>query len=104
MSRELSNLGIPLNSPAYHPAPEPTGAASDHIPGSPFYGAQGLPGFPGRPISSPADYLFQSQGGIDTVEPDPMAMEPGLFEAMSSLEPLSAWVGTIPKFEAPEPS
>lgn len=48
------------------------------------------------------DGLFQSQdGSVDAFGPDPMAMEPGVFEAMSSLEPLSAWFGTIPEYENP---
>ena len=98
INKELSNLGISLSSSTYHPIPEPSSAASEN----PFYQTQGLPGFQSQPMSpNPTEYLFQSHGGSDSFGPDPMAMEPGLFEAMSSLEPLSAWVGTIPEFDKP---
>lgn len=64
-----------------------------------YFGPQPLRSLPPQHLHNTKEYLFQSEGGDDTFGPDPTLMEPGAFEVMSSLEPLSAWVGTIPDFE-----
>lgn len=83
--------------------PEPSSAASEKAPENPLYRAQGLAGLQGQPMSNPMEYLFQSQDGADGFDPGATAMQPGVYEAMSSLEPLSAWVGTIPEFDQTGP-
>jgi hypothetical protein len=114
VTKELSSLGISLDSATYHQhqhqaPPEPTSAMPEKAPENPFLPGPVLSNYqPPPPISpptrAPADYLFQSQGGADSFGPDPMAMEARGFEAMSSLEPLSAWVGTIPEYDQLDPS
>lgn len=105
INRELAATGIVLDSSVYHPPPEMAGTPSEKAASQPFYDAQNVSGFSSQPQSQPTDYLFQSHPGVDTFgAPDPMAMEACVFESMSTLEPLSAWVGTIHEFDPPGPS
>lgn len=114
VTKELSSLGISLDSAIYHQyqhqaQPEPTSAMPEKAAENPFLQGPVLSNYQpppptSNPTHAPADYLFQSQGGADSFGPDPMAMEARGFEAMSSLEPLSAWVGTIPEYDQLDPS
>ncbi|KAF4124972.1 Fungal trans [Geosmithia morbida] len=125
--RELARLGIPLSMATYQPPA--TAPFADPAPkmapgGNAFYGTPGAamspfdeqpqpqphghpqhgpqPGPQLGPQPQPMEYLFQSQAeGVDAFGPDPIAMAPGVFEAMSSLEPLSAWMGTINEYDVP---
>ena len=46
-----------------------------------------------------AEYLFQSPGnGVQGFSSEHNGLNPDMFEAMSTLQPLSAWVGTIPDY------
>ena len=101
LTKELAAHGITLDSATYHTTPQTPSASSEKAPENPFYRSNSFSGFYNQPVSTPEGFLFQSHGGIDSFGPDPMAMEPGVFEAMSSLEPLSAWVGTIHNFDPP---
>lgn len=54
----------------------------------------------GRQIPIPSHPVYQPSFSHN-FGPDAMSMEPGVFEAMSTLEPLSIRVGTIPESENP---
>lgn len=60
--------------------------------GNPVYSIPG--NLPNQPPQMPPQQLFQAPWG-DNLGPDSMTVDPGIFEAMSSLEPLSVRVGTI---------
>ncbi|KAI6782352.1 Nitrogen assimilation transcription factor nit-like protein [Emericellopsis cladophorae] len=103
INKELASLGISLKSSAYM-TPDPTSAVPEGPAQSPFYAAHRSNSFHGIPLTnSPTpstDLGPQQHRGFDTFGPsDTTAMEPGMYEAMSSLEPLSAWVGTIHNFD-----
>lgn len=122
--RELARLGLPLGVAAAYqaqpqPQPQPQQFPSDpvvvpKVEENSFYNPAGMPEPFGQPQQQPqpqqqqpqqpqqadaglTDYLFQPQS--DGFGPDPGAMGPGVFEAMSSLQPMSAWVGTINEFD-----
>ncbi|KAM0515433.1 hypothetical protein ACHAPE_005958 [Trichoderma viride] len=96
LNKELSAIGISLDvQEQYQPPPAPS---PNFHPESSMYPSVEVP----SPQPQTAHPLFQ-------VSPAPsygaqsMSMDPGIFEAMSSLEPLSVRVGALPSSENQAP-
>ena len=91
-------MGIPFHLTSRNPQPT-TSSASSTAPQTPLYGApdpfqnQAMP----QTFDDPG-LLFQSQVDVNNFDGSFATMEPAVFETMSNLEPLSAWVGTLPQF------
>jgi hypothetical protein len=97
LNKELAALGLNLGSlqPVATHTPSSTASGATPPPNHFFADVSA----PHQPPTNPVEYLFQFHGGLEGFGPDPMAMEAGVFEAMSTLEPLSAYVGTIHEYD-----
>ncbi|OAQ62965.2 C6 transcription factor [Pochonia chlamydosporia 170] len=97
INKELTAVGIAVGSsvqqsPGAHQSPS-TGA-SLAIPGGTYQTSPDM----GRQMPVPSHPVYQPSFSHN-FGPDAMSMEPGVFEAMSTLEPLSIRVGAIPDSE-----
>jgi hypothetical protein len=97
LNKELAALGLNLGSLQPVAAHTPSSTASGTTPAPNHFFAD--VSTPHQPPTNPVEYLFQFHGGLEGFGPGPMAMEAGVFEAMSTLEPLSAYVGTIHEYD-----
>ncbi|RFU81837.1 hypothetical protein TARUN_372 [Trichoderma arundinaceum] len=96
LNKELSAIGISLDVQEHYQPP--SAPAPDFHQQSPMYQPVGIPS--SQP--QPAHPLFQVPS-TQSYSTHNMAMDPGIFEAMSSLEPLSVRVGALPNTENPNP-
>lgn len=105
INKELAALGI--NMHAVHQALQtsqilpivntPSEASMPEMP-EVVYGPP-VQGEPSQPPPSGTEFLFQAPiNGTEGFNPEPNGLDAGVFEAMSTLQPLSAWVGTIPEY------
>lgn len=97
VTRELTALGLTLDSMQPVAVHTPSSTSSGAGPTPSHFFADVSAGH--QPLTTPVEYLFQFPGGFEGFGPDHMATEAGVFEAMSTLEPLSAYVGTIPDYD-----
>ncbi|KAH0489204.1 hypothetical protein TgHK011_009645 [Trichoderma gracile] len=96
LNRELSAVGISLDVPQHQqPPPIPI---TDFPPVAPGYQAIDVPDDASSSQPQPAHPLFQVPS-THSYGAHAMAMDPGIFEAMSSLEPLSVRVGALSDME-----
>lgn len=96
ITKELSAIGIGLGaSPQPQPQSHPPTSTTPRpdIPGGPsmYHTSPDMP----RQVPLTNHPVFQPALGHN-FGPDPMSMEPGVFETMSTLEPLSTRVGGMP--------
>lgn len=99
INKELTALGIALGPsinqiPRTHTSPPP--GSNVNMSGSAYQTSPDM----GRQNPVPSHPVYQPSFSHN-FGPDAMSMEPGVFEAMSTLEPLSIRVGTIPESENP---
>ncbi|KAJ4862334.1 fungal specific transcription factor domain-containing protein [Trichoderma breve] len=97
LNKELSAVGISLDvQDHYQPPPPP--AATEFPQGSPVYQATEVPS--SQPQAAHPLFHVPSTHSYGT---HTMSMDPGIFEAMSSLEPLSVRVGALPNTDPQNP-
>lgn len=108
INKELAILGINMNavnqalqtSQILPMVNTPSEASMPEMPEMPEV-AYGPPvqGEPLQPPPTGTEFLFQAPiNGTEGFNPEPNGLDAGVFEAMSTLQPLSAWVGTIPEY------
>ncbi|KAL7793207.1 fungal-specific transcription factor domain-containing protein [Trichoderma ceciliae] len=96
LNKELSAIGISLDVQDHH-QPQPAPATDFHLEGSMYLSAE-IP----SPQPQSAHPLFQVPS-THSYGTHNMSMDPGIFEAMSSLEPLSVRVGALPNTDGQAP-
>ncbi|CAH0029873.1 unnamed protein product, partial [Clonostachys rhizophaga] len=105
INKELAILGINMNavnqalqtSQILPIVNTPSEASMPEMP-EVVYGPP-VQGEPSQPPPTGTEFLFQAPiNGTEGFNPEPNSLDAGVFEAMSTLQPLSAWVGTIPEY------
>ncbi|EFY88463.1 C6 transcription factor, putative [Metarhizium acridum CQMa 102] len=99
INKELTAVGITVGpSMQQSPQTQPSSStgSSAPLPSGTYQTSADI----GRQIPIPSHPVYQPSFSHN-FGPDAMSMEPGVFEAMSTLEPLSIRVGTIPQSENP---